>query len=50
MQISARGDYAVRAVLEAASFGEGRPVTAAVLPRARQIPLSFLHGILLDWW
>ena len=48
MQISARSDYALRALVAAAGFGERRPVSAARLAEAQDIPLSFLHGILLD--
>ncbi|MFJ2081204.1 BadM/Rrf2 family transcriptional regulator [Micromonospora violae] len=47
MHISARADYAVRAMVTAASYPDG-PVKAAKLAEDQDIPLSFLHGILLD--
>ncbi|MEV4757749.1 Rrf2 family transcriptional regulator [Micromonospora sp. NPDC049559] len=46
MYVSARGDYAVRAMLAVADSGE--LVKAAALATAQGIPLSFLQGILLD--
>ncbi len=47
MYVSARTDYAVRAMLEIA--GQRRDlVKAATLATEQDIPLSFLHGILLD--
>ncbi|WDZ85158.1 RrF2 family transcriptional regulator [Micromonospora cathayae] len=48
MHVSARADYALRAVLAIADTGGGELVKAAVLAEAQQIPLSVLHGILLD--
>jgi Rrf2 family protein len=48
VQISARSDYALRAMVVAASLPGGRPITAASLSQAQAIPLSFLYGILLD--
>lgn len=47
MYVSARTDYAVRAML---SIAAGHPglVKAASLSAAQDIPLSFLQGILLD--
>jgi Rrf2 family protein len=45
--ISARGDYAVRAMLCIAADGDG-PVKAAALAAEQDIPLSFLQGILLE--
>ncbi|MFY1588659.1 RrF2 family transcriptional regulator [Micromonospora sp. WMMD734] len=63
MYISARSDYALRAMLAVAAGGDGgttrpddggRPdgagelVKAASLARTQGIPLSFLQGILLD--
>lgn len=47
MHISARSDYAVRAMLSIAA-DEPRLVKASALARAQRIPLTFLHGILLD--
>lgn len=48
MYISARADYAVRAMLAIAASGGRELVKAGVLASAQQIPLSFLQGILLD--
>jgi len=45
--VSARTDYAVRAMLSVAA-DHPRLVKAANLAAAQDIPLSFLHGILLD--
>ena len=47
MHISARSDYAVRAMLAIAADAP-LLVKASALARAQQIPLTFLHGILLD--
>ena len=47
MYVSARTDYAVRAMLAVAS-DHPRLVKAANLSAAQDIPLSFLQGILLD--
>ncbi|GIF46556.1 BadM/Rrf2 family transcriptional regulator [Asanoa ferruginea] len=46
MQVSARTDYAVRAMLAVAD-APGR-VTAAALARAQQMPPAFLQSILVD--
>ncbi len=54
MRLSARVDYALRAVAELASAtggaagGEGRPVTAERLAQAQGIPPKFLESILLQ--
>ncbi|MBY8874422.1 Rrf2 family transcriptional regulator [Micromonospora sp. PLK6-60] len=56
MYVSARSDYAVRAMLAVADAGgdPGQPgsggelVKAATLAETQDIPLSFLQGILLD--
>lgn len=48
MYISARADYAVRAMLTIAASGGSELVKAGALASAQQIPLSFLQGILLD--
>jgi Rrf2 family protein len=45
--VSARTDYAVRAMLAIAADHPSL-VKAAALAAAQDIPLSFLHGILLD--
>ena len=47
MYVSARTDYAVRAMVSVAAE-QPRLVKAASLAAAQDIPLSFLHGILLD--
>ena len=47
MYVSARTDYAVRAMLTIAA-DHPRLVKAAALAAAQDIPLSFLQGILLD--
>jgi Rrf2 family protein len=47
MHISARSDYAVRAMLAIAAEAP-LLVKASALARAQEIPLTFLHGILLD--
>ncbi|MFI5931721.1 RrF2 family transcriptional regulator [Actinoplanes sp. NPDC051494] len=47
MYVSARTDYAVRAMLAIAS-DHPHLVKAATLAAAQDIPLSFLQGILLD--
>ncbi|WP_204032428.1 RrF2 family transcriptional regulator [Micromonospora qiuiae] len=51
MRLSARVDYALRAVTELASVagaGRGRPVTADQIARAQEIPPKFLESILLQ--
>ncbi|MEV1285720.1 Rrf2 family transcriptional regulator [Micromonospora sp. NPDC049679] len=48
MYVSARSDYAVRAMLAIAADRSEQLVKAATLAAAQEIPLSFLHGILLD--
>ncbi|MFJ1731818.1 RrF2 family transcriptional regulator [Streptomyces sp. NPDC088254] len=48
MRISARADYAVRAVLELAVRQGGDPVTAETVSAAQGIPHKFLEGILGD--
>ncbi|MCL2393165.1 MAG: Rrf2 family transcriptional regulator [Acidimicrobiaceae bacterium] len=45
MQISARADYAIRALVELHARGGG-PVTGEVLAEAQQLPPKFLEGIL----
>lgn len=51
MYVSARSDYAVRAMLAIADAERGTTrelVKAAALATTQEIPLSFLQGILLD--
>ena len=47
MRIPASVDYAIRAMAELASAGDG-PVTAEELARAQGIPLKFLRGIMTE--
>ena len=48
MRISARSDYAVRAVCELAAADHQAPVRAEALATAQGIPYRFLEGILSD--
>ncbi|AXL93201.1 transcriptional regulator [Streptomyces sp. CB09001] len=48
MRISARADYAVRAVLELAVRQDGCPVKAEDVAAVQDIPHKFLEGILGD--
>jgi Rrf2 family protein len=49
MRLSARVDYALRAVCELVSAGDtGRPVTSERLATAQDIPPKFLESILLQ--
>lgn len=49
MRISAKSDYAVRAMAElAAAYGEGAAVKADQIAAAQEIPLNFLLGILRE--
>jgi Rrf2 family protein len=49
MRITAKADYAVRAVAElAAAEGEGRPVKGEQLAAAQDIPQNFLENILTE--
>jgi Rrf2 family protein len=47
VKVTAKADYAVRAVLELASSGDGL-VKGERIARAQQIPLKFLENILID--
>ena len=47
VKVSAKSDYAVRALLELAVAGEG-PVKGERLAQAQEIPLKFLENILSD--
>ncbi|HLM08659.1 MAG TPA: Rrf2 family transcriptional regulator [Thermoleophilaceae bacterium] len=47
MRVSAKTDYAVRALLELAEGGDG-PVKGERLAQAQDIPLKFLENILTD--
>jgi Rrf2 family protein len=48
VRVSAKVDYALRALLELASAEPGRPVTAERLATAQAIPPKFLENILLE--
>jgi Rrf2 family protein len=49
MRVSAKADYAIRAMIElAAAEGEGQPVKGERLAQAQQIPGKFLESILGD--
>jgi Rrf2 family protein len=47
MRVSAKADYALRAVLELAAAGEG-PVKGERIAQAQNVPLKFLENILLE--
>jgi Rrf2 family protein len=47
VKVSAKSDYAVRALLELAVAGEG-PIKGERLAQAQEIPLKFLENILID--
>jgi len=47
VRVSAKADYAVRAVVELAAAGEG-PVKAERIAQAQEIPLKFLENIMTD--
>ena len=46
MRISAKADYAVRAVVELAAADREKPVKAERIATAQEIPLNFLENIL----
>jgi Rrf2 family protein len=48
MRISAKSDYAIRAMAELAAAYEAGPVKAEDVASAQQIPLNFLLGILRE--
>ena len=48
MRISAKVDYAVRALCELAAHQGDAPLKAEEIARAQEIPLSFLENILVD--
>jgi Rrf2 family protein len=48
MRISAKADYAVRALAELAATESGRPVKGEVLASSQDIPLNFLENILRE--
>src|SRR5687768_17526313 len=48
MRVSAKSDYALRALIELAGRQEGTPVSAEELGRLQDIPHGFLQAILAD--
>ncbi|ALJ21084.1 RrF2 family transcriptional regulator [Microbacterium sp. No. 7] len=48
MRVSAKSDYALRALVEIAARDDDRPVSADELGRAQEIPTTFLQAILAD--
>ncbi len=48
MRVSAKSDYALRALIEIASRDDGVPVSAEELGRLQDIPHGFLQAILAD--
>ena len=48
MRISAKADYAVRAVVELAAASGEKPVKAERIATAQEIPLNFLENILSE--
>jgi Rrf2 family protein len=48
MRVSAKADYAVRAMVELASSGEGAPVKAERISQAQGIPIKFLENIMSE--
>jgi Rrf2 family protein len=48
MRVSAKSDYALRALIELASREEGSPVSAEEIGRLQEIPHGFLQAILAD--
>jgi len=48
MRISAKADYAVRAVLELAAAGPGASLSAREISVAQEIPQNFLENILAE--
>jgi Rrf2 family protein len=48
MRVSAKSDYALRALIEMAARSDGHPVSAEELGRLQDIPHGFLQAILAD--
>jgi Rrf2 family protein len=48
MRVSAKADYALRALIELAGTGDGAPVSAEELGKRQEIPHGFLQAILAD--
>lgn len=47
MRVSAKADYAIRAMIELAAAGDG-PVKAERISQAQEIPIKFLENIMSD--
>ena len=48
MRVSARADYAIRALVELAAAGPDRPVRADAIARAQSIPAKYLENLLVE--
>lgn len=48
MRVSAKSDYALRALIEIAAQGEGTAISAEEIGRRQEIPHGFLQAILAD--
>lgn len=48
MRVSAKADYALRALIEMTGRADGKPVSAEELGRLQDIPAGFLQAILAD--
>ena len=48
MRVSAKADYALRAMIELAVLDTDRPVKGERIAQAQEIPLKFLENILGD--
>jgi Rrf2 family protein len=48
VRVSAKTDYAIRAALELAAAGDGKPVKGERIATAQSIPLRFLENILMQ--
>ncbi len=48
MRVSAKSDYALRALIEMATRTDGKPVSAEELGKSQEIPHGFLQAILAD--
>jgi len=48
VRVSAKSDYALRALIEMAARADGKAVSAEELGRAQEIPHGFLQAILAD--
>src|SRR6476660_744887 len=48
MRVSAKADYALRALIEIANRDDARPVSAEELGKLQEIPHGFLQAILAD--